>query len=140
MTKWRCRRERTHSGEGGGGGAVAGGVQPCSNMTSSQICCAEFESLMSPETKGGEHTDQGSGGAGEPDPPPPPPLRPSLGLELLHLFHKLLNRTNVGERRSGPNEGKEGGRESRTGEQGRGGEEKNRRQMKGGEEEEEESE
>lgn len=34
-----ARKEKVMEGGGeGGGGAVAAGVQPCSNMTSSQIC------------------------------------------------------------------------------------------------------
>lgn len=49
-----------------------------------------------------------SGGARSP-PPPHPPTR----LLLLHLLHMLLKRIKVGERRSGPNEAKEAGRESR---------------------------
>lgn len=60
---------------------------------------------MSPGTNEVSTQSKRSGGAGEPDPP--------TRLLLLHLLHMLLKRIKVGERRSGPNEAKEGGRESR---------------------------
>lgn len=113
---WQGCREKERGGQRGTKRerAAAGVVQAVSDMTYSQIPCAKFELLMSPEAN--EPSTGTKGQKKRLSQYSPPTVIWLLLIAFLLLFDTLLHRIKEEERQESK-EGKEGGKKSRDAEQ-----------------------